>query len=147
MNGFRVKQEKEAIERLQILEKTCGLMPHICEDFEANRTLYYTANEYSLIDGSLFWLSNNEALEEIVKDFETSHNAVVYHCIYAQTEYGNMLNMLFVGKYPENWDNEKFLMQYSNRTFARVYNLDNDELSDFGNITVSGLNGGVIRRM
>lgn len=145
MKMLKSKQIEEAEKRLKILEDKYGMLNHIKEDFISDRTLYYSSQGFHPIVGSLFWISNRPELENIIKKFETEKNAVVYHCIYSKSDYGDMLNIFFVGENEEDWVMEEYLMQYRGESFAYIKNLEDDELSDFGNIRIRGINGGIIR--
>lgn len=145
MKMLKSKQIEEAEKRLKILEDKYGMLNHIKEDFISDRTLYYSSQGFHPIVGSLFWISNRPELESIIKKFETEKNAVVYHCIYSKSYYGDMLNIFFVGENEEDWVMEEYLMQYRGESFAYIKNLEDDELSDFGNIRIRGINGGIIR--
>lgn len=145
MKMSKNKQIREAEKRLEILESKYGMLNHIREDFISDRTLYYSSQGFHPIVGSLYWISNRPELEDTVKKFEKEKNVVVYHCIYSKTEFGDMLNILFVGENEQDWEMEEYLMQYRKKSFAYIKNLEDDELSDFGNISIRGINGGIIR--
>ena len=70
------KQKKEAIERMQLLK----LHPNVIEEFKKD-------NIVNLSEGAmLYWLNSYQ--QEIVEEFQSKYNAVVYHVIHNFTHFG-----------------------------------------------------------
>jgi len=92
--------------------------------------------------GILYWL--DEAQQEIIRKFEKIHKGLVYHVIHDHTEFGELLTILFVGKYEQEWDEDKNDLQ-DGLAFTYCYNLDYDWCSEFGTCGVVPRFGGVTR--
>ena len=128
----------EAVKRMDAL----GLMPKIVAEFERSGIIYYSEQEP--FGGILYWLDNEPEWESAVREFEEEYNALVYHVIHTYTEFGELLNLLFVSDDDEEWeyDNDDIL---EGCAMSYVINLDVPEFSEFGTIGVEEAAGGLIR--
>lgn len=144
MSQLKELQLKEAIRRLKILQEQYNLMETVITEFEKEDTLYYSERITQDYKGILFWIDNKEEFSNIIKQFEEEQKAVVYHAILNHTELGDMLNLLFVSQYQEEWknDNEELKNGYPLVYCANVYA---EEYSEFGTIQIVGVNGGIDR--
>lgn len=131
---FEVKKQ-EAIKRMKML----GLYPTVIEEFEQENKL-----NLSECQGMLYWLTDKQ--QQVVKAFEQKYNSVVYHVIHTFTEFGELLTLLYVSDYEDEWeyDNDDLEQGYP---CAYVVNLDDDICSEFGGIGIRPVNGGLIRTM
>lgn len=129
----RAEKKAEAIKRMRFLE----LHPNAIKEFEDSDLI--NCSEFL---GALYWISDKE--KAIVKEFEEEYNAVVYHIIRNSTSIGEMLALLYVSDYEDEWDMDiaDIIEGYP---FAYVKNLDDDFCSEFGTIGVKKCNGGLVR--
>ena len=76
---------------------------------------------------------------KIVEEFEEKYGHLVYHVI----ETGNTIALLYVGCDEDEWETEVlFDKQY---LASYVYNLDNSQSSEYGDIMVSSSDGVLVR--
>ncbi|MDD3832239.1 MAG: hypothetical protein PHW00_06280 [Clostridia bacterium] len=92
--------------------------------------------------GMLYWLDDKQ--KEYVKEFETKHNAVVYHVIHNYTDMGEMLAFLYVSAEEEEWEYDHDDLKYG-CVCAYVMNLDDEWCSEFGSIGIRPQFGGLVR--
>lgn len=126
------EQRKECLTRL----KLSGLCSQVIKDFEQGQ-LYKTERL-----GILYYLNDREIA--VVKDFEKKHNAVVYHILHTNTEFGELLAILYVSKCKEEWEIDREDLTQG-IAFSYVYNLSCPEYSEFGSIGFVAKYGGLIR--
>lgn len=142
---LRQLQKTEAIKRLELLK----LLPNVITDFKNNDTVYYSERQNKIFDGILYWISNNEDYERLVKEFEENYDALVYHAQLTRFSYGLCLSMLFVSKYQEEWkmEREAITNPYDGviDTYAYVANLNEPDFSEIGRIGIIRKNGGISR--
>lgn len=142
---LRQLQKAEAIKRLELLK----LLPNVITDFKNNDTVYYSERQNKIFDGILYWISNNEDYERLVKEFEENYDALVYHAQLTRFSYGLCLSMLFVSKYQEEWEMEREAITnpYDGAidTYAYVANLNEPDFSEIGRIGIIRKNGGISR--
>lgn len=96
------------------------------------------------MSGILYWLNNKPLYVEKVKEYEKENQAFVYYCILNHTEFGDMLDMLYVSNNVDNWELEREELQEG---LVNVFTSDlvNDYYSESGVISISGINGGIVR--
>ena len=142
---LRQLQKAEAIKRLELLK----LLPNVITDFKNNDTVYYSERQNKIFDGILYWISNNEDYERLVKEFEENYDALVYHTQLTRFSYGLCLSMLFVSKYQEEWEMERDAITnpYDGviDTYAYLANLNEPDFSEIGRIGIVRKNGGISR--
>lgn len=142
---LRQLQKAEAIKRLELLK----LLPNMITDFKNNDTVYYSERQNKIFDGILYWISNNEDYERLVKEFEKNYDALVYHAQLTRFSYGLCLSMLFVSKYQEEWEMERDAITnpYDGviDIYAYVANLNEPDFSEIGRIGIVRKNGGISR--
>lgn len=142
---LRQLQKAEAIKRLELLK----LLPNVITDFKNNDTVYYSERQNKIFDGILYWISNEEDYERLVKEFEENYDALVYHAQLTRFSYGLCLSMLFVSKYQEEWKMERDAITnpYDGviDTYAYVANLNEPDFSEIGRIGIVRKNGGISR--
>lgn len=126
--------KKEAIQRMKIL----GLHQNVLDDFINENKL--NKSETSL--GSLHWLDKKEI--EMVKDFETKHNAVVYHIIHTFSNLGETYELLFITQEKEEWEAEKVDLK-NGFALAYVIVVGYSPDSEMGYIGIENKNGGLVR--
>ena len=94
--------------------------------------------------GGLYEFSDNEELTVKVKEFETEHNALVYHVIHTYTQFGELYNFLYVSDYPDEYEMDHEDIK-NNYVMCYVWNKNDDWCSEFGTIKVKQLFGGLLR--
>lgn len=130
-------QKEEAIKRLELL----NLHPNVLKDFKAGRiTVSETMGRG--FNGMLFWASDKDM--EYIKEFEKEHDAIVYHAIRVNTSFGELLALLYVSKYTDEWDLDIADLK-SGCPISYVINKDDSILSEFGSIGIRRVNGGLTR--
>lgn len=137
--------KQECIERLKILEKQFHLHENCRKEFETDEKLYYSLR--TQLGGILYWVDNEEELTEQVKKFEKDNKVKVYFCILSYTNFGKLFDMLYVSDYEgdkEYWQEEKEMLK-EGIAMSNCRNLTDEIMSDFGNIQIKGMSGGIIR--
>lgn len=133
----------EALERMNII----NFLPAVREDFKKSKRLYYS--ERSPLGGILYWLDNNPEWAEKVKQIEEKLDILVYHVTHEYTQFGELLTLLCVTSYEEEWVYERNDLRdkVGNKfyAFAYVLNLDCPEYSEFGTVVMREGSGGLIR--
>lgn len=133
MIATRSEMRAEAVSRL----KMWRVLPVVIDDF-LNGTLNKSED-----DGILFYLNDEEI--KLVREFEEKSGSLVYHCVLSNTGIGQMLSLLYVSKYKDEWSDDNADITEAGYTIARVENLTHPELSELGGIILKPLNGGLIR--
>ena len=143
LEELRKLQKIEAEERLKLLQKQYKLHPNILKEYKQDGTIYYSERINKIYDGILYWLNNEQRYVDAVKEIEDKYNIYVYHCILNHTEFGDWLNMLFVSAEQEEWSDERRSLE---KGLIKVYVYDFSEYgSEFGDIQIRGINGGLSR--
>lgn len=143
MDGLKILQKQEALERLTILQKQYGLMETVLKEFKENNTIYYSEYINQNIQGILYWVSNKDEYTEIVEEFEKKNNALVYHIISTPVIYGGtLLSMLYVSKNQEEWKRDREDLK-DGLPLAYCINLADQEMAEVGGIQIKGANGGI----
>ena len=78
---------------------------------------------------------------KLIQDFEEKYNAIVYYI--APYLFVKSLSFLFVGQYPEEWENER-PSSYDD-DMAYVCNLVYEDESEFGYVLFKKMDGKLIR--
>ena len=120
---LRTMQKQEALKRLEILKEK-GLLKNVVDDFKKNDLIYYS--EQTKMGGILYYCTQSNGADKYVKiieEFEKEHNAIVYHAIHIFTEFGELLNLLYVSSYDEEYEQVKQDLK-ENYVFSYVINLD-----------------------
>jgi len=129
----REEKKAEAVNRMKALK----LSENVIREFLDEDKLNLSEN-----GGFLYWL--DESQQKIVNEFEKEYNAVVYHIIHSFTEFGELLSMLYVSDYEEEWENDNNDIR-DGYALSYVKNLTDDFCSEFGSIGVKPSIGGLIR--
>ena len=134
------KQKQEAIKRMKILK----LHPATIEVFKTGDVIFYSESLSRDFQGMLYWVSNKEEFVELIKDFETRHEVLVYHAILGHYDFGTCLSLLYVSNDKSEWTRDRNDLR-ENLAYAYVHNFDVPEFSEFGIIGLKPVNGGVTR--
>lgn len=130
---------KEALKRIETLEKECGLSVNLAERFKNGEVLYSCATPQKRL-GRMRKLSSNKKYERIVKTFEKENeNYIVYHVVHSETYMGDILSILFVSDEPDEWEMERLENGY---IYAYCVNLSCPELSEYGDIFIEEYDNG-----
>ena len=142
-SNLRELQKQEATHRLQLLEKLYKMHQNVLTEFTSDETIYYSEKINKSFCGILYWLNNKQEYVDAVKEIEQKYNIYVYHCILSHTEFGDLLDMLFVSSAQEEWEQEIEDLK-SGYVESYCYVFDGDT-SEFGTIKIKGINGGLTR--
>ena len=142
---LKEKQKLEALERLKILQKEYMLHKNVLDEFKKDKTIYYSENFGGFYSGILYWLHNRTDFVNIVKEIEEKRNIYVYHCILNHYRDVDVLSMLYVSADKEFWEDEKNQLKDDGYVGAYLYNFYTIEDNGFGNILITGVNGGLDR--
>lgn len=91
------------------------------------------------------WAYQEPELIDKIKEFEDSHNALVYAVTHEFTDFGECYDFMFVPNCKDEWDD--LVIDMHNKTFcvfAYVWDKD-DEWSEFGDIIIKSMYGGIRR--
>jgi len=119
--------------------RALNLIPMCIDAFELRNEVWMSEH-----NGILFELSQQPEILKEIKEFETRHEALVYHCIKTETEFGTLITMFYVSNYEDEWEMDWNDMK-ENYACCYVCNLDDENCSDIGSIGYKPLNGGLIR--
>ena len=142
---LKEKQKLEAIKRLEILQNEYGVHKNVLKEFKADEIIYYSETINKFFAGVLYWLHNKDEFVAKVKEIEQERNIYVYHCILSHTNFGDLLTMLYISDDEEFWKFEREQLKdgYSS---SYVWNLSFELDSEFGDVGIDGVNGGLVRR-
>lgn len=130
----REEQKVEALIRM----KRLGLHPTPIKEFKNNGKLNRSEPPF----GALFWVED-EYLESI-KEFEETYKCTAYHVIHNHTSFGEILTVLYVSRYEEEWQRDMTDLE-EGTPFCYVINLDVPEFSEFGHCQIVPVAGGLVR--
>jgi hypothetical protein len=133
------KKVDEAVLRMKKLE----LFDPIIKGFEKDQSLL-EYSEPTPLGGILYWISNNPEWEKMIKEFEEKSNSLVYHVIHSYTEFGELLDLLFVSDDEDEWEYD---LEDLDDGYAMSYciNLTDQMFSEYGTIAVKQVAGGLLR--
>ena len=124
----------EALKRMRKL----GLSPDVIERFRDKNLIVKSEG-----NGEVSSLSEKE--EKMVREWEEETGHLVFYVMHNDSDYGEMLSLLYVSKYEEDWDVENGLIE-NGGAFAYVMNLDYEVSSEFGSVYFENVNG-VLNRL
>lgn len=139
LSDFSARQRKEAVRRLEQLTETFDLKKDFLNRFQDGVVAYCyrTCQEDGFAapkDFKLDWRLEKES-------FEYLYDTLVYLVLVNKTAYGEMLSMLYVSSYEEDWEYERLTEDYIT---AYVYNLDT-EFGELGDVFLTSKDGVLIR--
>lgn len=130
-----IDKKREALQRMKALE----LLPECIKAFEERNEIWI-----SEINGILFDLSQRPNIVKRINEFEEEHNALVYHCIYTNTEFGTLITIFYVSDHEDEWALDWEDME-EHHALCYVINLEDEQCSEIGDIIYESKNGGLIR--
>ena len=133
MEITREEMVKEALDRMKLLRLHQNAVREFRDEGKLNLSGVY---------GALYWL--NDEQKKLVRDWEEKTGNLVYHVIHNRMEFGEMLNLLYISQYPEEWSKDRADIE-KGEILAYAMNLDDDVCSEFGYIGIRPMFGGVVR--
>lgn len=142
---LRKKQKQEAMERLEILQKEYLLHKKVLKEYKEDGTIYYSENWGGFYSGMLYWLHNRKDFVNIISEIEEKKNIFVYHCILNHYKDVDVLSMMYVSADEENWEYERKQLKDDGHIDVCICDLSCKFYSEFANILITGVNGGLDR--
>lgn len=130
---MKAKQRTEALKRMELLK----LHENVIDDFKEISLL-----NQSELGGILYWVEGET--EKKIREWEEKTGNLVYHVIHDYTEFGELLSLLYVSQYEEEWEMERDDL-VNGYPLAYVMNLTDDWCSEYGSIGIRPQWGGVVR--
>ena len=97
----------------------------------------------NVVAGALYWVEDEEVLKK-VREVEEQYDITVYHLIHNKTEFGELYSMLYVENSDENYKYDNELLN-DGIQYAYVWNMDDEDCSEFGTIGIKPVAGGLVR--
>ena len=130
---MKAKQRTEALKRMELLK----LHENVIDDFKEIALL-----NQSELGGILYWVEGE--MEKKIREWEEKTGNLVYHVIHDYTEFGELLSLLYVSTYEDEWETDREDIQ-DGYALAYVMNLTDDWCSEYGSIGIRPQWGGVVR--
>ena len=130
---MKAKQRTEALKRMELLK----LHENVIDDFKEISLLNQSEH-----GGILYWVEGE--MERKIREWEEKTGNLVYHVIHDYTEFGELLSLLYVSTYEDEWETDKEDIQ-DGYPLAYVMNLTDDWCSEYGSIGIRPQWGGVVR--
>ena len=130
---MKAKQRTEALKRMELLK----LHENVIDDFKEIALL-----NQSELGGILYWVEGE--MEKNIREWEEKTGNLVYHVIHDYTEFGELLSLLYVSQYEDEWETDREDIQ-DGYALAYVMNLTDDWCSEYGSIGIRPQWGGVVR--
>ena len=130
---MKTKQRTEALKRMELLK----LHENVIDDFKEISLLNQSEH-----GGILYWVEGE--MEKKIREWEEKTGNLVYHVIHDYTEFGELLSLLYVSQYEEEWETDREDIQ-DGYALAYVMNLTDDWCSEYGSIGIRPQWGGVVR--
>ncbi len=93
-----------------------------------------------------YWAWQNDLLTQKIKEIQEKYSCCVYAVTHEHTEMGECYSFLIVTDYKEEWpETIKYLGGRNFEVFAYVWNVEDDNCSEFGDIVVQSMGGGIRR--
>lgn len=128
------ERKSEAIKRMEALK-----LDKTCINAFKKGNVWMSETKF----GALYEINDKNVIQKI-KDFEKEHDCTVYHCIHNYLEFGECYSFLYVSNYEDEWesDNEDLKEGYP---IVYVWNVDEEDFSEFGSIGIKSVFGGLVR--
>ena len=130
---MKAKQRTEALKRMELLK----LHENVIDDFKEIALLNQSEH-----GGILYWVEGE--MEKKIREWEEKTGNLVYHVIHDYTEFGELLSLLYVSTYEDEWETDREDIQ-DGYALAYVMNLTDDWCSEYGSIGIRPQWGGVVR--
>lgn len=138
-----ISKQKTMLRQAMVVEallrlKNLGLSDKVIQAFCDEGTVMVSD------EGTIRTLDSTEY--EMVQNFEHNKGYIVFHCVKGNTEYGQMLSLLYVDTCSDEWVQTGIEMIENGMSLTYAANQDFPELSEFGSIGISlSPSGGLIR--
>lgn len=142
---LRNKQKQEAIERLKILQKDYLVHKNVLKEFKENEINILFRKFWWIYARNFILVRNNHQYVERVKEIEEKRNIYVYKCILSHTNFGDILDCLYISSDEENWGYEREQLENDGIVDSYCINLSDEYCSEFSCIEITGVNGGLAR--
>lgn len=130
--------EERKIKALEFMKKLDIYKPYI-KGFKEN-------DEVCFFEGfGGFWAWQDEELQSKIKKLKEKYNCTVYAVTHEYTDFGELYDFLIVTDYKEEWNDLLNSVQGGYYAFAYVWNKTDDDLSEFGTISLQSFGGGIRR--
>ena len=93
---MKTKQRTEALKRMELLK----LHENVIDDFKEISML-----NQSELGGILYWVEGE--MEKKIREWEEKTGNLVYHVIHDYTEFGELLSLLYVSQYEDEWETDR----------------------------------------
>lgn len=93
-----------------------------------------------------FWINQEPAAYKKMKEIESKYGCTVYAVTHEYTSIGEMFSFLIISAYEEEWDD--MIMPLGNNrfyAFAYVWNVSDEDCSEFGDVAIVSFGGGIKR--
>ena len=134
MNISRELKKEEALKRMKML----GIIDDAIRQFKDEDIVMVSEPPF----GGLYWLNDDQ--KEIVRKFEETFDALVYMVVKSFTNFGEMDSLLFISKYDDEWEYERYSME-DGIVSTYTMNYDMPHCSEYGSIEVKSIGGGLVR--
>jgi len=142
MKATREEMFQEAVKRMQMLR----ISKTAINDFKADNDEVYYSENTGVLFPTLYWVRHNDnSWEDAFNEWKTKNpNKLPYHLIHNNTEFGEILDILFVSEEMDDWDyeNEDIKDGY---IFVYSLNLSADFCSEYGSICYKPVYGALKR--
>ena len=126
--------------------KAYHIHPSVSNQFRKgtkNHRLYYSERANSMFPAILYWLDNNPEWEAKVREFEKRTGYLAFHATLTHTEFGDLLDILYVPN--ESEDLATFLEEAQKGYFLSYCWNMSDDICESGYIQVRPRMGGIER--
>ena len=137
-------QKAEALKRLAYLVSK-GLHEDVLEFFKDGKLCF--SDCFSVLPTLYAFEKDNGVSEEWldkVRKVEEDYDIYVYHVSHCYTTFGELLNLLYVTSYQEEWEDDWIDLKQG-YPVTYVINLSEPTFSEFGSIGIKVVAGGIIR--
>ena len=131
-------KEKEGLKRLNKLE----VLDEVKENYKEGRIA--VSERLNKIFNAVL-RDTTEEEKKIIEDYEKRSGNKVYHAIKTYTEFGEILDLLIVSNYEEDWEYEFDEEDENYYVMSMAMNLTNEDFSEMGSIVVRKAMGGLER--
>lgn len=124
MEKFKERQKNEALKRLEMFTKRYNLNDMPLKIFKKG--------DFALTNQTSADLDYKQVVS-VIKNFQEKNNVVVFYSIITPLKLGNVINMLYISQYEEDW--HLSIPDSDDYVYAATYNL-NDNYFELGFIKV-----------
>lgn len=132
------KKEKEGLKRLNELE----VLKEVKENYKEGRIA--VSERINKVFNAVL-RDTTEEEKKIIEDYEKRSGNKVYHAIKSYTEFGEILDLIIVSKYEEEWEYEFDEENGNYYVMSMAMNLTHEDFSEMGTIVVRKAMGGLER--